>query len=57
MRALPVSRGPVGACRAVWQAVGTTHAGRAATFSVEQAAGHLGDDQVLPRGNAQDGRT
>ena len=56
MRALPVSRGPGGPCRAVWHAVGITCAGRAAT-SIEQSAGRLGDDQILPRRDAQDGRT
>ena len=55
MPALPVSRGPRGTCRAVWRAVGITCAGRAAT-SIEQAAGRLGDDQILSRRDAQDGR-
>ena len=27
-----------------------------APTSIEQAAGRLGDDQILPRGHAQDGR-
>ena len=55
MPALPVSRGPGGTCRAVWRAVGITCAGRAAT-SIEQAAGRLGDDEILSRRDAQDGR-